>query len=40
MDELMEDTPPEKSAYELARDRNVAELQKHIALVVAALEEW
>lgn len=40
MDSEMEGTPPEKSDYELARDRNVAEVQKRLAPVKAALQEW
>lgn len=40
MESEMEGTPPEKGAYELARDRNVAEVQKRLAPVVAALQEW
>lgn len=36
----MDRTPPEKGAYELARDRRVAEVQKRMAPVVAALQEW
>lgn len=30
LDELMESPPPKKSAYELARDRNVKEVQKRL----------
>ena len=33
----MDNTPPEKSDYELARDRRAAEVQKKMAPVVAAL---
>lgn len=40
MDSEVEGTPPEKNEYELARDRNVAEVQKRMAPVVAALQEW
>lgn len=36
----MDSTPPEKGAYELARDRRVAEVQKRMAPVVAVLQEW
>lgn len=36
----MDSTPQEKTEYELARDRRVAEVQKRMAPVVAALQEW
>lgn len=39
MDETTESPPPEKSAYELARDRNVAELQKQLAPALAMRAE-
>lgn len=35
----MESPPPEKSAYELARDRNVAEVQKHLAPALAMRDQ-
>ena len=35
MEETMDSPPPEKTAYELARDRNVTEVQKHVAPVLA-----
>ena len=35
MDETMESPPPEKSAYELARDCNVVEVQKYLAPALA-----
>lgn len=36
----MDSTPQEKTEYELARYRRVAEVQKRMAPVVAALQEW
>ena len=35
----MESPPGEKSAYELAKDRNVAEVQKHLAPVLAMRDQ-
>ena len=36
----MDSTPQEKTEYELARDRRVVEVQKRMAPVVAALQDW
>lgn len=40
MDAREDSPPPEKGAYELARDENVARIQKIAAPAVAARVEW